>query len=564
MQRDGDCYDPKLVGVSASTRLLDTAVGAALRQGWFVRIAQRRRHDVRTQIVQSMREVSAALSDRQIEAGGSSVYAQVHPHETGAFVTPGCDSLYAVTCLSVAVRVPWLFRRGEPLFEPELVNANGEVEGGALGAGRMQRARRFAVDHAKRLVFRPSAALASYDSVFLFFLISKPIALLSSDKERVDRVQAQLARLVHGGYPRKIGSWVPLPLECQRNGRRFVRSRLLWARRDIVYDLDRLDHWAHEREHARGERRRGARRQPAPELRLRTLMDDYELRDLDLPPAMRQLIAAGSSSSRTIVLDELPLLVDAMARAGYGFEDLRVVLSDTRFPLAYSARIEDSHRRGLGLRFSRAVRDAVSAYPPRLPYGISSIVRDRDEGDLTVDRYVVRGGTKGAPFTIEVSHDILISARRFHRALATHLKTFPYRVPQEVWEEIVLRRGLCDPRIVLGRRRRTEADPVPLAERIGAFASEAKPLEPWLWESGESIPWPVLRDGQVVFRLAVLRERLAAEIEGPAPGRSEVTAAVRAAGGAPFGAMRFGERVIRVWTLPYPGRQQAAHGGGRA
>lgn len=419
----------------------------------------------------------------------------------------------------------------------------------------MQRARKFAVQHVKRFVFRPSVALASYDTIYLFFLISKPMALLSIDKERVDRIQHHLAVLLHGGYPRKVGSWVPLPLRRIVDAKPRVSSRLLWAEPQLVYDLDRLDDLTTP-SHVSDQLKARRRTPSPPDVRLRTLMDEYELADLDdLPTPLRQLIAAGHRPSMQLSLhDDIPLLVAAMAQAGFGFEDVRLVLSDQRFPLSLTAHIDSGRRRGLALRYINALRSRGSAYPPRLPYGITGIVALKDVTRQTTDRYLVRGGTESRPFDMEISHDVLISARRFHRALASHLRSFPYRVPQEVWEEVVLRRGLRDPRIIVARQDSGPPDVVSLVERVEAFASEAKPLEPWLWESGDPVPWPVLRDGQVVFRLAVLQERLATGIRGSPPRRGEVAAAVRAAGGAPYGAMRFGGRVIRVWTLPYVGR----------
>ncbi len=469
-------------------------------------------------------------------------------------MTPGCDSLYAATCLSIGVHLPYLLSKGAPLFDPQLVGVDGKPLSGALSPGHMQRARRFGVEHARHLVFAPSAALASYDTVYLFFLLREPTSLLERERMLVEQVQRQLAAVVHAGYAPKIGGWIPLPLEWSKDGGPRVPARLLWARRTI-HDIDKLDRWTRSAlECASVARTPQSRSKRAPpEMRLRTLLDDYELADLELPPAIRQLIAAGSSSNEIIVLDELPRLVDAMTSAGYGFEDVRLVVSDSRFPLSLSTRIDTSHCRGLALRFRNALRSVNHAYPVRLPYGISSILL-LSGGDQETDRYVVRGGTRKTAFKIEVSHDTLISARRFHRALASHIRGFPYRVPQEVWEEVVLRRGLQDPRIRLRHRADARRKDVSLVERIEAFAARAKPLAPWHAESGDSIPWPILRDGQVVFRLAILQERLTLDLEGPAPRRGQVTAAVRAAGGAPHGAMRFGSRVIRVWTLPAAGR----------
>lgn len=554
-------------GMSASTRLLDALVGSALtgRGEWRLRLRCHGPHSTeQTRFLKDVRDLSVVLPEMSGEEskGAVRVEAQIHPHAPGAFRTPGCDSFHAATCLSVGVHLPRLFSRGEPLFDPALLGADGHVLPGALGAGGMQRARRFAVDHARHLVFTPSAALASYDTLYLFFLLKQPRSMLERDKDLIERVQGQLAQLVHGAYPRKIGSWIPLPMLQSTGGKRIASSRLLWARGDVVHSLERLDAWTRavgpDREvsaiaGSSGKQAPGG----APEMRLRTLMDDYELADLDLPPALRQLVAAGSCSGQIMVLDELPLLVEAMACARYGFEDVRLVVADSRFPLSFSARIGPAHKQGLALRFRNALRAASTAHPVRLPYGITRIRLLSDGDDRTADRYVVEGGTKRAPFQLEVSHDVFISARRFHRALASHLRSFPYRVLQEVWEQVVLRRGLRDPRVRLRPRARPEKAEVPLAERIARFASEAKPLEFGFWESGDPIPWPVLRDGQVVFRLAALREQLAREINGPVPRRGEVTAAVRAAGGAPFGAMRFGKQVIRVWTLPYPGRSQA-------
>ncbi len=564
-------------GLSASADLLGVLVGHVLTSGsnWSLRIRRAGSDgNGRTSLLRHVGKLRGVLYELADSGSGlsSGVDAQIHPHESGAFKTPGCDSLYAATVLSVGIHLPHLFAEGGPLFDPALLAADGKLVPGALGGGRMQLARRFAVEHARQFVFRPSAALASYDTVYLFFLISEPVALSAKDKERIDRVQCQLARLVHGGYARKIGNWIPLPLPYSKGGKSFVTSRLLWARKDLVYELKKLDDWTRTEEPAlavqpRAQSGRQGRRRRAPEMRLRTLMDDYELVDLDLPDTIRQLIAAGHCPGRSLMLDELPLLVDAMARAGYGFEDVRIVVADTRFPLSYSAHIDGSKRQGLALRFSQTIRARNEAYGARLPYGITGIVLLADGDGRTVDRYVVTGGTKGSPFRIEVSHDVLISAKRFHRALSSHLKGFPYQVPQEVWEEIVLSRGLRDPRIVLGRSRTPKKNEAPLVERIGRFTAEAKPLEPCHWESGDSIPWPVLRDGQVVFRLAAVSDYLAREIEGPAPSRGEVAAAVRAAGGAPYGAMRFGGRVIRVWTLPYAGRPRGpapAPGRGRA
>ena len=561
--------EPSPVGLSACEHLLDLLVGDVLtgRGNWMVRIRRDgERGGEQTALLRDVKSLGRALSKSSaIEPLASSrVHVQVHPHESGGFMTPGCDSLYAATCLSIGIHLPHLFRKGGPLFDPNLVGQDGELQPGAVGGGRLQRARKFAIHHARQFVFPPSAALASYDTIYLFFLITKPTSILQREKEQLDRIQSQLACMVHAGYPRRIGGWTPLPLPCSTSGRRQVAARLLWAHRDIAYDLDKLDCWTEcgAAGEVTGSQGRG---KGPPELRLRTLMDGYELADLDLPGSMRQLIATGARPGELIVFDELPLLIDAMARARYGFEDVRLVASDTRFALSFAAHIDVASRRSLALRYRNALRGVGTAYPTRLPYGIASITVHADEDDPTIQRYLVEGGTKKAPFQIEVSHDVLISARRFHRALSNHLRSFPYRVPQEIWEHIVLRRGLQDPRIRLRQPLGTADEAVPLVERIERFAQDAKPLEPWLWESGDPIPWPVLRDGQVVFRLAVLRDWLSREIKGPPPRRFEVATAVRAAGGAPFGAMRFGKRVIRVWTLPYPGRTRAqARGCGRA
>jgi len=518
--------EQKSAGLSASARLLEVLVGHVLtgRGAWSLRIQRTASdHNQWMPDLQDVKEVRGALTKlADADSGLPSAFdVQIHPHEPGAFRTPGCDSLYAATCLAIGIHLPHLFHKGGPLFDPALLAADGKLLPGALGGGRMKRARRFAIEHARQFVFRPSAALASYDTVYLFFLISQPVPLLSTEKEQIDRVQNQLARVVHGGYAPKIGNWIPLPIPYSRGGKPLLTSKLLWARKDIVYDLKKLDHWTRTEERAQAARPRTQSgrhgpRQRAPEFRLRTLMDGYELADLDLPDAMRQLIAAGHCSGRSLVLDELPLLVDVMARARYGFEDVKLVVSDVRFPLSFSAHVDGSRRQGLALRFSHSLRGRNEACALKLPYGIIGIVLLTDGDGQTVDRYVVTGGTKSAPFRIEVSHDVLISAKRFHRALSNHVKGFPYRVPQEVWEEIVLRRGLRDPRIVLRRSRSPGKNEAPLVERIGRFAAEAKPLEPWLWESGDPIPWPILRDGQVVFRLADLSGWLAREVEGPA------------------------------------------------
>ncbi len=558
--------DPS-AGLSASARLLDALAGGVLtgRSDWLLRIRCRGPHrSERIRYVKDARHLRAVLDDVAGDetAHAGRVEAQIHPHAPGAFMTPGCDSLYAATCLSVGIHLPHLLARGGPLFDPALVDKSGRLLPGALGAGGMQRARRFAAEHTRQFVFPPSAALASYDTLYLFFLLDAPVSLLERERVLIERVQGQLACLIHGGYARRIGSWIPLPLRTSRSGKPSVAARLLWARKDRIWTLEKLDAWTRIEEprgdvSAEGGCRRKRGGGAAPEMRLRTLMDDYELADLELPPAMKQLDAAGGCSGEVMVLDEVPLLVEAMASAGYGYEDVRLVVADSRFPLSFAACLDASLNQGLALRFRNALRAARGAYTPRLPYGITSITLLADGDDRTIDHYVVVGGTKAMPFRVDVSHDVLISARRFHRALASHLKAFPYRVPQEVWEQIVLRRGLRDPRVRLLRPPRPDGEELPLLERIRTFAAEAKPLDSWLWESGDPIPWPVLRDGQVVFRLAVLRDRLAREIHGPAPRRGEVTAAVRAAGGAPYGAMRFGKRVIRVWSLPYPGRSPA-------
>ena len=555
MSRTDDDTRPteQQVGPTACARLLGTLVGHVLspdKGNWFLRLRRTDPGGVHRSV--ELRELDGlAHALGQLQAGAGRVEAQVHLHQPGAFLTPGCDGLYAATCVCAAIHLAHLYRRGAPLHD-----ANLETPGGSprLRPGHIDAARNFAVRHAGEFVFRPSVALASYDTVYLFFLVPEPTALLSNDKERLDRVQHRVARLLHGGYAPRVGSWFPLPLRCADS--RKLAARLLWAHPEPVYDLGTLDQFAGACLPHNAPRPTRSKPSP-PEVRLRTLMDGYTLADLsDLPAPMRQIIASGHRSAPLSLQDDVPSLVDAMAHAGFGFEDVRLVLSDTRFPLALSVHIDGSLRRGLGLRFINALRWRRAAYRPRLPYGIATIASMHDESGQTSDRYAIIGGTKRQGFRMEISHDVLISARRFHRALANHLKSFPYRVPQEVWEDVVLRRGLRDPRVTIVGAEDAETESRPLVERIEAFASEAMPLEPWSWSPGDPIPWPVVRDGQVVFRLAALSHRLAQEIQGPAPGRSEVAAAVRACGGAPYGAMRFGKRVIRVWTLPYAGRVQ--------
>lgn len=106
--RNAESDAPAQVGPAACSRLLSALVGHVLSSGhgnWFVRL--RRAGADATQAAKDVRSVDQlrlALSHlRGSSERGCSVDAQVHLHEPGAFMTPGCDSLYAATSLCVGI-----------------------------------------------------------------------------------------------------------------------------------------------------------------------------------------------------------------------------------------------------------------------------------------------------------------------------------------------------------------------------------------------------------------------------------------------------------------------------
>ena len=146
-----------------------------------------------------------------------------------------------------------------------------------------------------------------------------------------------------------------------------------------------------------------------------------------------------------------------------------------------------------------------------------------------------------------------MSARRFRAALSGRLGRPVYAVPPKTWEAS-LAAAFEDGTVFAGRAGPEvgEAPAPSIEDRVLEFAAGARPEFPGD-DEGEKDPWPVLRDGLVLFPLRVLLGWLARRIEGPAPALGEITRAVRNSAGGPYGVVRLCSRRVRVWSLPWRG-----------
>jgi hypothetical protein len=186
-----------------------------------------------------------------------------------------------------------------------------------------------------------------------------------------------------------------------------------------------------------------------------------------------------------------------------------------------------------------------------MPYGISQIVAPPRPSDGAHQRYFVRGGTKASPFEIQVDWPTLNSALRFRRALGEHLgRPVPGVVP-EVWAG-TLERAFADPGFVRWADVGERASKPSVEDLVAEFAATATP---WKEPSPGAPParpvWPVVRGGQVLAPLRAFVSAVARRLDGPSPALGDVTRAVRALGGGPYGSPRFGNVKVRVWGLPY-------------
>lgn len=452
----------------------------------------------------------------------------------------------AVLGLQLEVDVVALFREAGPLYEVDLVGPTGEPGRGQFTVGRLSRARRFLDEHLARSPFRPTIVLEGGRLWRLVYVLERPLLEHPDTHALLDATARQVARAIHGAYPVSATTPIPLPIGEEQGGSSAWRLRVTAPARRVDAEATL----------ARARRIEAVAPEGVPEAasriplaaRMRTLPDDWDLSDLELPGDLRQMLVTGVHARGRIVLEVVPWLVRAMALRRYGWFDVEAVLGDRRFSLATALRTDHGHRGALKRLFLQALAVAPTSYPARLPHGIRRVLEGPAPHPGDLRRYVVRCGPRRAPVEIEVSYDVLVSASRFRRALGNRLGTVPYAVTSEVWTEAV-QLALRDPRVV-GRLAAGAAAAKPLSELLVEYAATATPWIPGADEGGPPVTWPVLRDGFAVFPLKHLQAFVDARTRGSRVGRAAVAAAVRSAGGENHGPMRFGAKCVRCWRLP--------------
>ncbi|MDA1193920.1 MAG: hypothetical protein O2894_01935 [Planctomycetota bacterium] len=456
-----------------------------------------------------------------------------------------------------------LYRRGGPLHDDLTAGDVGEDDRLRLSPQHWHRARRFADEHLRNGLFRPTAVLEHGWDWMTIFAFKRARVLTEGSKPFLLNAQRIVAQFLHAAQSYAWDARIMIEdlfLEERTRKREPMRLHLFnpKLRLDPTRSLEEgsrlLDELAKH-----GGMPAPARSAPVPpEMGLLTLAPDWTIGDWALGARLRQILASGIDEGGVLSYREVVRVVEAAAERGHGWRDIEKLLADPRYSL--HSLLAAGGRTILGMEhvFRRALARRDRRYPTRLAWGLRvAPVTGYHPGEIR--RYRLSVKRAGQWVHRDVPWDALSSAVKCRRTVAAMLERVLEPVTQRVWDA-VLGLTMADPRCLRPIEAGGSKPPRALTACIEDFLQAARPYVPPCEGLSSTDPagWPLIRDGVVLFPRAVLEAFFAGKATVGAIGRKELTRAIESLGGGERGVCYFaGSGRIRVWFCPLPAPSRA-------